>query len=108
MATQDTSIYDAKGNLITDTLFQANTGTGAGHIQYNVAEYDSANAKRAEITDYIRLRLADGIVDVELDKEHYEMAIKQALIKYRQRSASRNFANHQGNRRDHRRWCVGR
>lgn len=88
MATQDTSIYDAKGNLITDTLFQANTGTGAGHIQYNVAEYDSANAKRAEITDYIRLRLADGIVDVELDKEHYEMAINQALIKYRQRSSN--------------------
>lgn len=88
MATQDTSIYDAKGNLITDSLFQANTGTGSGHIAYNSAEYDSANAKRAEITDYIRFRLADGIVDVELDKEHYEMAISQALIKYRQRSSN--------------------
>jgi hypothetical protein len=88
MATKDTSIYDAKGNLITDTLFQANTGTGSGHIAYNSAEFDSANAKRAEITDYIRMRLADGIVDVELDKEHYEMAINQALIKYRQRSSN--------------------
>jgi hypothetical protein len=32
------------------------------------------------------MRLADGIVDVELDKEHYEMGITQALVKYRQRS----------------------
>ena len=88
MATKDTSIYDANGNLITDTLFQSNTGTGSGHIAYDPNEYDSANAKRAEITDYIRMRLADGIVDVELDKEHYEMAINQALIKYRQRSSN--------------------
>jgi len=87
MATKDTSIYDANGNLITDNLFNSNTGTGSGHIAYDSADYTSANAKRAEITDYIRMRLADGIVDVELDKEHYEMAIKQALLKYRQRSA---------------------
>ena len=32
------------------------------------------------------MRLADGIVDVELDKEHYEMGITQALIRYRQRA----------------------
>lgn len=88
MATKDTSIYDAKGNLLTDTLFDANTGTGSGHIAYDSATYDSSNLKRAEITDYIRFRLADGIVDVELDKEHYEMSIDQALIKYRQRSSN--------------------
>ena len=88
MATQDTSIYDAHGNLITDSLYQANTGTGSGHIAYDSNEFTSANAKRAEITDYIRFRLADGIVDVELDKEHYEMSINQALIKYRQRSSN--------------------
>ncbi len=88
MATQDTSIYDAKGNLLTDSLFSANTGTGGGHIANDPSQFDSANAKRAEITDYIRFRLADGIVDVELDKEHYEMAISQALIKYRQRSSN--------------------
>jgi hypothetical protein len=41
---------------------------------------------RASITDYIRMRLGDGIVDVELESEHYEMAINQALIKYRQRA----------------------
>lgn len=87
MATKDTSIYDANGNLITDNLYNPNTGTGMGHIAYDPAEFDSADAKRTEITDYIRMRLADGIVDVELDKEHYEMAIKQAMIKYRQRAA---------------------
>ena len=88
MATKDTTIYDDKGNLITQSLYDPNTGTGSGHIAYDPAEYDSANAKRAEITDYIRMRLADGIVDVELEKEHYEMSIKQALIKYRQRSSN--------------------
>ena len=88
MVTKQTDIYDSKGNLITESLYNPATGTGAGHIAYDSAEYTSANAKRAEITDYIRLRLADGIVDVELDKEHYEMAIKQALIKYRQRSSN--------------------
>ncbi len=88
MATKDTSIYDAKGNLITDNLYDPNTGTGNGHIAYDSTEYDSANKKRAEITDYIRFRLADGIVDVELEKEHYEMSITQALIKYRQRSSN--------------------
>lgn len=88
MATQDTSIYDAKGNIITDSLYDPDTGTGMGHILNDPAEYTAAMAKRAEITDYIRMRLADGIVDVELDKEHYEMSINQALIKYRQRSSN--------------------
>lgn len=97
MATADTTIFYANGVLITDSLYTANTGTGTGHIAYdptealgNIAapELDSVNIKRAEVTDYIRLRLADGIVDVELDKEHYELAIKQALVKYRQRASN--------------------
>ena len=88
MATKDTSIYDAKGNLTTDNLYDPLTGTGNGHIAYDPTVLDTSDAKRAEITDYIRMRLADGIVDVELDKEHYEMSIKQALIKYRQRSSN--------------------
>jgi hypothetical protein len=41
---------------------------------------------RAAVVDYIRMRLADGIVDVELEQEHYIMGINQALIKYRQRA----------------------
>jgi len=70
------------GSINADSL------AGPGPIAYNPALYDSSNAKRAEITDYIRMRLGDGIVDVELEKEHYEMSIKQALLKYRQRSAN--------------------
>ena len=41
---------------------------------------------RNDMIDYIRLRLGDQIVDVELDKEHYDLAIKQALTKYRQKA----------------------
>jgi len=71
-----------QGSLQTQSL------AGPGPIAYDTSLYDSADAKRAEIVDYIRMRLGDGLVDVELEKEHYEMAIKQALIKYRQRSAN--------------------
>jgi hypothetical protein len=90
MATKNLDLYDAKGNLKADTLYDPATGTGAGHINNNEFDpkYESHDAKRAEIADYIRMRLADGIVDVELENEHYEMAIKQALIKYRQRSSN--------------------
>lgn len=68
------------GALITDNL------GGPGQIAFDPTPLDSLSLKKNEIVDYIRLRLADQIVDVELDKEHYEMAIKQALIKYRQRA----------------------
>lgn len=97
MATADTTNFYANGVLITDSLYNKNTGTGTGHIAYDpneelgtiaAPELDNVINKRKEITDYIRLRLADGLVDVELDKEHYELAIKQALIKYRQRASN--------------------
>lgn len=78
--------YDANLNVISDSLFNANTGSGAGHIAYDATYYTSSDAQRAAITDYIRMRLGDGLIDVELEKEHYDMAISQALIKYRQRA----------------------
>jgi hypothetical protein len=86
----DTTYFYANGNLKSDSLYQANTGSGTGHIEYdeNAQWLDSLNKRRSDITDYIRMRLGDGIVDVELDKEHYEMAINQALIKYRQRASN--------------------
>jgi len=34
----------------------------------------------------IELRLGGGMVDVELDPEHYELAIKKSLQRYRQRA----------------------
>jgi hypothetical protein len=97
MATADTTNFYANGVMITDSLYNPGTGTGTGHIAYDpnedlgtvtAPELETVNNKRKEITDYIRLRLADGIVDVELDKEHYELAIKSALSKYRQRASN--------------------
>jgi hypothetical protein len=89
MATKD-PLFDSNNNITTDSLYDMNTGTGAGHIANDEFDpkYESHDAKRAEIADYIRMRLADGIVDVELENEHYELAIKQALMKYRQRSSN--------------------
>ena len=93
MATADTTSFYANGVLKTDSLFNPATGTGVGHIAYDPnedlgsitpSEFETDNSKRKDIIDYIRLRLADGIVDVELDQEHYELAIKQALTRYRQ------------------------
>lgn len=42
--------------------------------------------KRQEVYKYIELNLGGGMVDVELDPEHYESALNTALTKFRQRS----------------------
>ena len=39
-----------------------------------------------DLTKEIELRLGGGMVDVELDPEHYELAINKALARYRQRA----------------------
>jgi hypothetical protein len=44
-------------------------------------------SSREELIREMQLRLADGIVDVELDREHYDIAIKKAVQKYRQLSS---------------------
>ncbi len=75
-------------SLITDSLFNANTGTGAGHIAFDPTPLTATEAQKNAVIDYIRFRLGDGMVDVEADKEHYDMGIKQALIRYRQRSSN--------------------
>ena len=49
-------------------------------------QIQTLNQLRNDMVDYIRLRLGDQIVDIELDKEHYDLAIKQALTKYRQKA----------------------
>lgn len=43
-------------------------------------------AKRDELIKEIELRLGGQMVDVELDPEHYDMVIRKAFEKYRQRS----------------------
>jgi hypothetical protein len=44
--------------------------------------------ERQKVIDYCKLMLADGIVDVELDPSHYNIAIDRALNKFRQRSSN--------------------
>lgn len=91
---------DGNLNVQTSSLFNQPRGSGPGQIEFDGEKtvtfpgdtnpdwaYGNTNdSMRAAITDYIRMRLADGIVDVELEKEHYEMGINQALIKYRQKA----------------------
>jgi hypothetical protein len=43
-------------------------------------------SKLTELQKEIELRLGGGMVDVELDPEHYELAARKALEKYRQRA----------------------
>ena len=78
----------ASNSVISDSLFNANTGTGAGQIAFDPVPLATTIQQRNDIVDYIRLRLGDGIVDVEADKEHFDMGIKQALIRYRQKAAN--------------------
>jgi len=42
---------------------------------------------REELIRELEIRLADGIVDVELDRDHYDVSIDKALQKYRQLSS---------------------
>ena len=78
----------AQLSLTTDSLFNQSTGSGAGHIAFDASQLVALESQKNTIVDYIRLRLGDQIVDVEADKEHYEMGIKQALIRYRQKSSN--------------------
>lgn len=75
-------------SLTTDSLFNPTTGTGAGHIAFDPAPLTATPAQKNDIIDYIRFRLGDGMIDVEADQEHYEMGIRQALLRYRQKSAN--------------------
>jgi hypothetical protein len=43
--------------------------------------------QRSKAQKYIELNLGGGMVDIELDKEHYDMAVDKAISKYRQRSS---------------------
>ena len=81
---------DLKNSLSieADSLFDPVTGTGPGPIAFDPADLTTADDQVNDIINYIRLRLGDQIVDVEADKEHYDMGIKQALIRYRQRSSN--------------------
>jgi hypothetical protein len=44
--------------------------------------------ERQKVIDYCKLMLGDGMIDVELDPSHYNIAIDRALNKFRQRSSN--------------------
>jgi hypothetical protein len=78
-------------NLQNDLSVRTQNLGGPGQISTASAiaandQIQTLNQLRNDMYDYIRLRLGDQMVDVELDKEHYDLSIKQALTKYRQRS----------------------
>jgi len=70
---------------MTQALQADNLG-GPGPIAYDETLQTPLQERRREITDYIRFRLGDGMVDVELDPDHYKIAIDKALARYRQRA----------------------
>jgi len=43
---------------------------------------------KQQAIEYVRLQLGDGIIDLELDAEHYESAYQRALGVYRQRATN--------------------
>ncbi len=45
-------------------------------------------SSREDLIKELQLRLADGIIDVELDREHYDVAVDKALAIYRQLSSN--------------------
>lgn len=75
-------------SVTSDSLYNPTTGSGAGPIAFDSTNLVPENTHRNDIIDYIRLRLGDGIIDVEADREHFDMGIKQAFIRYRQKSSN--------------------
>jgi hypothetical protein len=78
-------------DLKNDFSLRSQNLGGPGSISMESAiaanpQIQTLNQLRNDMVDYIRLRLGDQIVDIELDKEHYDLSIKQALVKYRQRA----------------------
>jgi hypothetical protein len=44
-------------------------------------------AEKQKVYDYVRAMLGDGMIDVELDPIHYEIALEKTIDKFRQRSS---------------------
>ena len=42
--------------------------------------------ERNKVFEYVRLMLGDGMIDIDLDPQHYEIALNRALTRFRQRS----------------------
>lgn len=44
--------------------------------------------ERNKVFEYVRTMLGDGMVEVELDPKHYEIALDRAITRFRQRSSN--------------------
>ena len=53
-----------------------------------MAEQTTLDILKQNAFDYVRLQLGDGMIDLELDPEHYEAAYTKALGVYRQRATN--------------------
>ena len=51
-----------------------------------MAEESTLSTLKQNLIEYVRLQMADAIIDVELDAEHYEAAYQKTIGVYRQRS----------------------
>ena len=48
----------------------------------------NSTVERSKVFEFIKLMLGDGMIDVELDPAHMELALERALTQYRQRSSN--------------------
>ena len=64
------------GELIMADIYPTNPGESDSTIERN------------KVFDYVKTMLADGMVEVELDPKHYEIALDRAITKLRQRSSN--------------------
>jgi hypothetical protein len=53
-----------------------------------MAEQITLDILKQQTIDYVKLQLGDGMIDLELDPEHYEAAYQKALGVYRQRATN--------------------
>jgi hypothetical protein len=52
------------------------------------SEFANPTEERNKVFDYVKTMLADGMVEVELDPKHMEIALDRAINRYRQRSSN--------------------
>lgn len=55
---------------------------------YDHTKYDMAIDLKKDVYDYVKAMLGGGMVEVELDPIHYEVALGKAISKYRQLSSN--------------------
>ena len=60
--------------------------SGPGHITPDTNQLVEVSRAHSDIIDYVKGRLGDSMIDVELNAEDYALAIKQSLLRYRQRA----------------------